>query len=66
MGTKWQVTTIERKFVEVSELDMRQRLEEVAEVFYDAFCELHKIRSVEPELTKSGDEQDKNFPVSIM
>lgn len=59
MGTKWQVTTVERKFAEVSEAVMRQRLEEVAEVFYDAFCELHKTRSVEPELTKSGDEQDQ-------
>jgi len=59
MGTKWQGTTVERRFVEVSEAVMRQRLEEVAEVFYDAFCELHKNRSVEPEQTKSGDEQDK-------
>jgi hypothetical protein len=58
MGTKWKVTTIERKFVEVSEAVMRQRLEVVAEVFYDVFCELHKIRSVEPELTKSSDELD--------
>lgn len=59
MGTKWQVTAIERKFVEVSDAVMRHRLEEVAEVFYDAFCELHKNRSVEPELlTKSSDEQD--------
>jgi len=45
--------------VEVSEAIFKQRLEEVAEVFYDAFCELHKIRSVEPEKPKSGDELDQ-------
>ena len=59
MKRKWESITVEKKIVEVSEAIFKQRLEEVAEVFYDAFCELHKIRSVEPELTMSGDEQDK-------
>ncbi len=59
MKRKWESITVERKIVEVSEANFKQRLEEVAEVFYDAFCELYKIRSVEPELTDSCDVQDK-------
>jgi hypothetical protein len=59
MKRKWESITVERKIVEVSEAIFKQRLEEVAEVFYDAFCELHRIRSVEPEKPKSGDELDQ-------
>ena len=59
MKRKWESITVERKIVEVSEAIFKQRLEEIAEVFYDAICELHKNRSVEPELTKSGEELDQ-------
>jgi hypothetical protein len=57
MKKKWNPEFIGRKIVEVDEELFERRLDEVAEVFYDAFCELHKNRSVEPKLKTSCDEQ---------
>lgn len=47
-----------RKIIEVDERIAKQKLEELAELFYDAFCELHKTVSVEPKLKKSCHEQE--------
>ena len=44
--------------MEINDDEFRQRLEEVAKIFYDAFCELHKNRSVEPKLKSSCHEQE--------
>lgn len=59
MRTKWNPDLIKRNVIEIEERAFMQRLEELADVFYDAFCELHKTRSVEPELTDSCDKQDQ-------
>jgi hypothetical protein len=58
MKKKWNPEFIGRKIVEVDEELFERRLDEVAEVFYDAFCELHKKRSVEPKLKTSCYEQE--------
>lgn len=58
MGTKWNPNKTEKKIIEIDEEIFEQRLEELAELFYDAFCELHKNRSVEPKLKNSCDEQE--------
>ena len=58
MGTKWNPVKTERKIVEINEELYERRLDELAELFYDAFCELHKNRSVEPKLKSSCDEQE--------
>ena len=57
MGTKWNPIKTERKMLEIDPESFKQRLEELAELFYDAFCELHKNRSVEPKLVEFCDEQ---------
>ena len=57
MKRKWQPITIEKKFIEIDQEIYKRRIDELAELFYDAFCELHKNRSVEPELTRFCDEQ---------
>lgn len=48
--------------IEVEDKIFEQRLVEVAELFYDAFCELHLFRSVEPannnNFRSSDDEQE--------
>lgn len=49
MKIKWQPLNTERKFIEIEQELFEQRLEELAELFYDAFCELHRNRSVEPK-----------------
>lgn len=58
MGAKWNPNKTERKIVEIDEELFERRLDELAELFYDSFCELHKIRSVEPKLKTSCDEQE--------
>ncbi|MCM2351839.1 MAG: hypothetical protein ACLGG0_05640 [Bacteriovoracia bacterium] len=58
MGTKWNPIKTERKVVEIDEKLFERRLDELAELFYDAFCELHKNRSVEPKLKSSCAEQE--------
>jgi hypothetical protein len=58
MKRKWNPEFIGRKIVEVDEELFERRLEEVAEVFYDAICELHRNRSVEPKLKNSCDQQE--------
>lgn len=58
MKKKWNPEFIGRKNVEIDEELFERRLDELAELFYDAFCELHKIRSVEPKLKTSCDEQE--------
>jgi hypothetical protein len=59
MGTKWNPDITEKKIIEIDSKIFEQRLEELAELFYDAFCELHKTRSVEPKLISSCYEQDQ-------
>lgn len=59
MGTKWNPIKTEKKIIEINEELYKRRIEELAELFYDAFCELHKNRSVEPELIEFCDEQDQ-------
>ena len=52
MGTKNLIVEVESKIFE-------QRLVELAEVFYDSFCEFHFYRSVEPANNNiSCDEQE--------
>lgn len=58
MKKKWNPEFIGRKIVEVDEELFERRLDEMGELFYDAFCELHKNRSVEPKLKTSCDEQE--------
>ena len=58
MGTKWNPDKVERKLIEIDEELFERRLDELAELFYDAFCELHKNRSVEPKLKFSCAEQE--------
>lgn len=58
MKQKWQPLETERKFIEIEEGLFERRLDELAELFYDALCELHKNRSVEPKLKTSCLEQE--------
>lgn len=58
MGKRWNPIKTERKIVEIDEELFERLLDELAELFYDAFCELHKNRSVEPKLKSSCDEQE--------
>lgn len=58
MGKSWNPEKTERNIVEINEELCERRLDELAELFYDAFCELHKNRSVEPKLKTSCDEQE--------
>ena len=58
MKKKWNPEFIGRKIVEVDEELFERRIDELGELFYDAFCELHKNRSVEPKLKTSCDEQE--------
>ena len=58
MQRKWEVTTAKKKSVEIDEKIFEQRLEELADIFYDAFCELHKNCSVEPKQSNSCDERE--------
>ena len=58
MKKKWNPEFIGRKIVEMDEELFERRLDELAEVFYDAICELHKNRSVEPKLKTSCIEQE--------
>lgn len=58
MKRKWNPIMVKRKIIELDERIAKQKLEELAELFYDAFCELHKTESVEPKLKKSCHEQE--------
>lgn len=62
MSKKWKPIGTKNLIVEVEEKIFEQRLVELAELFYDAFCELHLYRSVEPANNNfscfSNDEQD--------
>ena len=58
MNPKWNPVKTERLIKESDSEIYKQKLEELAELFYDAFCELHKNRSVEPKLKNSCDEQE--------
>ncbi len=59
MKQKWNPVKTEKKIIEIDQELYKRRIEELAELFYDAFCELHKTRSVEPELIEFCDEQDQ-------
>lgn len=56
---KWNPLTSRRIFVEINDEIYKQRLEELSEIFYDAFCELQKDQSIEPELNKFCDIQNQ-------
>ena len=58
MRLKWNPEEIKRKYIDTDDEVYKQRLEELSELFYDAFCELHKSVSVEPKNTKFCDEQN--------
>ncbi len=58
MRKTWNPVKTERKIEEINEELYERRLDELAELFYDAFCELHKNRSVEPKLKSSCAEQE--------
>jgi hypothetical protein len=51
MRKQWSPEIITKRLIEIEDEVYKQRLEEMAEIFYDAFCELHKTCSIEPELT---------------
>ncbi len=48
MAKKWKPIGTKNLIVEVESKILEQRLVELAELFYDSFCELHLYRSVEP------------------
>lgn len=48
MAQKWKPIGTKKLIIEVDDKIYEQRLAEIAELFYDAFCELHLNRSVEP------------------
>ena len=58
MNPKWNPVKTEIKAIEIDQEIYKRRIEELAELFYDAFCELHQNRSVEPKLKNSCDEQE--------
>ena len=62
MAKKWKPIGTKDLIVEVDDKIYEQRLAEIAELFYDAFCELHLFRSVEPANINtscfSNDEQE--------
>lgn len=58
MQKRWNPEITTRKIIEIEDGVYRERLEELAELIYDAFCELHKIRSVEPKFKTSCAEQE--------
>ena len=58
MKKKWEPIWVKKKYIEIDDRVAKQKLEELAELFYDAFYELHKTVSVEPKLKKSGNGQD--------
>lgn len=59
MVKKWNPEKIERIIIEIDQEIYEIRLAELAELFYDAFCELHLNRSVEPaNINISCDEQE--------
>ncbi len=58
MNPKWNPVKTERLIKEIDSEIYKQKLEELAELIYDAFCELHKNRSVESKLKNSCDEQE--------
>jgi hypothetical protein len=48
VAKKWKPIGTKNLIIEVDDKILEQRLAELAELFYDAFCELHLNRSVEP------------------
>jgi hypothetical protein len=57
----WEPKKVTSVFTEITDRDYEQRLAEVAEIFYDLFCQFRKIESCtsgqptqEIELRKTG------------
>jgi hypothetical protein len=48
MKQKWKPLGTEKLMIEIDQEIYERRLVELAELFYDAFCELHLNPSVEP------------------
>ena len=48
MKQKWKPEGTKKLIIEIDEEKFNQRVVDLAEVFYDCFCELHLNRSVEP------------------
>lgn len=60
MKQKWKPLGTEKLIITIDEEIFNQRLVELAEVFYNVFCELHLNRSVEPaNKVDICDEQDQ-------
>ncbi len=54
MKKQWSPEIVTVKGLELDDEVYKQKIEELAEIIYDGFCELHKSVSVEPELIEKA------------
>lgn len=54
MKKQWNPEIVTAKVIELDDEVYKQKIEELTEIIYDGFCELHKSVSVEPELIEKA------------
>lgn len=54
MQKRWNPENIVVKIIEMDDEVYKQKVEELVDIIYDGFCELHKSVSVEPELLEKA------------